>query len=105
LVGWGRSFWLAIKATIFTVLWMILGGIIIAVGIILFGEPNIINYLITLDFASLSALSMVKLIVSVISLIIGWIIIMFGAMASLIKVVTDESFEEVYRRRYSPPPY
>jgi len=84
---------------------MILGGVIIGVGIILFGDPNIINYIITMDFASLSALSMAKLIISIISLIIGWVIITFGAMASLIKVVTDESFEETYRRRYYPPPY
>ncbi|RLE60454.1 MAG: hypothetical protein DRJ32_02880 [Thermoprotei archaeon] len=109
MAGWGRSFWLAIKVIVFSILWSIIGGIIFYVGLLL-GGSSLITYLITMDFTSLSELNLASIIVGVILVAIGLFIISLGSLASVIKVTSDEGVNECYKMMYyrgtpgMPPP-
>ena len=111
LVGWGRSFVLAFKVLVYSIFWYIIGGILVGIGVYL-GGSEIIHYLQNTDISQLSisgflsgsGLSIFSLITSVLLIIIGSIIIGLGATASLIKVTSDASLEDVYRRRQPLPP-
>ncbi|MCD6457446.1 MAG: hypothetical protein J7K82_01220 [Thermoproteales archaeon] len=105
MVSWGRSFLLAVKVILFSIIWYIIGGIIIGVGVLLSGAS------LPRSLSDISAINIAGSIVALIVSAIGGIIIGLGATASLIKVTIDESVKEAWQTQYyyqsyqpTPPP-
>ncbi len=98
MVSWSRAFFLALKALIYAILWYIIGGILIFSGAWLAGLTIPLTPGMTTPRISYGVMS----IIGIILVLIGAITMMFGALASVIKVIADEVVSQ--RRSYQPPP-
>ncbi len=78
MASWGRSFILAIKAFIFSIVWMLIGGGLIFFGFSVGGGDMLLG-----DFDDPDAIT------GLIFLLLGYFILAFGSIASIIKVITD----------------
>jgi len=90
MVSWGTSFKIAVKAAIFGILWLIVGGLIAIIG----GGAALIAALQgggTIELAGLLGGGIIA--------IIGAIIAVFGYSASLIKFTIEGAEEEVLGKR------
>lgn len=86
-IGWGGAFGYALKYIVYTILWLIIGGIFIVAGSMMIGlsftsytsAPMNLNYIIS---------NVGKFITGIILIIIGWIIMFLGSMASYFKIMS-----------------
>ena len=90
MVSWGTSFKIAIKAAIFGILWLIVGGLIAVIG----GGAALMAALQGGGNAQLAGLLGGGVIA-----IIGAIVAMFGYSASLIKFTIEGAEEEVLGKK------
>ncbi|MEM3437825.1 MAG: hypothetical protein QXP55_04770 [Nitrososphaerales archaeon] len=98
MVSWGRSFKAALLLLVFTLLWVIVGGVIIFIGMLLIPSEAFFFNPITGSFG----INWGAIIGAVILWIIGYLIILLGVYASFFKVNTEIIVEEV--RKQPPPP-
>ena len=90
MVSWGRSFKIALKAFIFGILWLIVGGLIAILG----GGAAVIAAL-----RGGGTISLAGLIGGGFVAFIGAIIAAFGYSASLIKFTIEGAEEEVLGKK------
>ncbi len=108
MTGWGTAFKGALKIVVFTIIWAIIGGILIGVGA---GMAGIAPAYLTTT-AEHQAVGTTALIGGFILIIIGAALIGLGGLASFLKVSSEIYADEVlaksaYMRQYyqQPPQY
>ncbi|RLE92483.1 MAG: hypothetical protein DRN04_10130 [Thermoprotei archaeon] len=108
MISWGRAFVLAIKAIVYSILWYIVGGVLLFIGVGLMGTAYV-PFLYNIA----EGLGGLAFIVGVITVIVSLIIMGLGSIASLIKVSVDELGRIGYYQtttmsppapQYLPPP-
>ncbi len=104
LTGWGTAFKGALKIVVFTIIWAIIGGILIGVGAGMAGIAP--AYLTT---TQQQAVGITALIGGFILIIIGAALIGLGGLASFLKVSSEIYADEVlaksaYMRQYYQAP-
>ena len=87
VVTWGEAFSAAIRATLYTIVWYIIGGIIAGVGAALL-----------LGVIPLPLGGMAVTIIGSLIIIIGVIIILLGVLAAVLKVLSETVAQEVVER-------
>jgi hypothetical protein len=88
-VSWGRSFRAAVMLIVYSIVWVIVGGIFIIAGIILSAGSVTSMLGIFRGVPTIPSFSAGGLLVSVLLFVIGYLIVLFGTMASFFKVQTD----------------
>jgi len=108
MISWGRAFVLALKAVVYSILWYIIGGILLFVGASLMGMAYV-PFLYNIS----EGLGGLAFIAGGITIIASLIIMSLGSIASLIKVSVDELGRIGYYQstmtappapQYLPPP-
>jgi len=97
MIPWSRAFLLALKAIVYSILWIIVGTALIVVGLIFMGVPLSPQ---GMWGARLLAVSGIKALVGFALAVLGMFILAFGSLASVIKVAVDEAARILYRQRY-----
>jgi uncharacterized membrane protein len=101
LVSWGRSFKASLLLLAFTILWAIVGGVIMIAGMSLI-PPTGVFY--TDPWTGLPVINWGMMIGAIILWIIGYLIILLGVSASFFKVNTEIIVEELRKQTPPPPP-
>lgn len=111
MVSWGRSFVVALKIFLVTLIWYIIGAVIAILPTI--GVLSVIYYSLlsgtTPDVSTLQSTLLGSGIVIAVTVLIGTFIAVIGAIATSVKFITDEAVKEVRRGGYgyrpqTPPP-
>ena len=98
MVSWSRSFVVAIKIVVFSIVWAVVGVIISLIG-----SASVILALLTNPtafqgtFSSQTAFGIVLL-----TAIIGTIVTALGTIATVVKFTTDEAVKEVFSSYAAP---
>lgn len=111
MVSWGTAFKKAAVYVGFLILWSIIGGIFIGAGFMILGVLGLrmigslfggmglpFGYYAELPYLPQVAPEPVSLVVAVILIVIGYLIILFGTIATFFKIVAETTAEEVQRR-------
>ena len=104
MAGWGSAFATAFKIVIMSIVWAIIGIILIAIGISMMGMP-IMTTATQMPRPYFSGQAIVGLIVA----LIGYVILLLGTLASFLKYSAEYYAEEVRLRglgypQQGPPP-
>ncbi|MEM2910752.1 MAG: hypothetical protein QXO01_06795 [Nitrososphaerota archaeon] len=92
MVSWGTAFKKAIMYIVFLIIWGIIGGVIIGVGFAVGGisvQPGPFGVPIP---------TIANPLVSVAFIIVGYVIVILGMMATFFKILAEITAEEVERR-------
>ncbi len=106
MVSWGRSFIVALKILVVSLLWVILGSIIIVLPVI--GSIGMVMGAIQSGAQPSEVLDMLGGFMVLLSItgLIGGIIMTLGVIATYVKFIVDEAVDEMRKSTaYAPPPY
>ncbi|MCD6483477.1 MAG: zinc-ribbon domain-containing protein [Candidatus Odinarchaeota archaeon] len=98
MVSWSRSFMVAIKIVVFSIVWAVVGLIITLIG-----SASVILAILTNptafqgSFSNQAAFGIVFL-----TAIIGTIVTALGTIATVVKFTTDEAVKEVFSSNVAP---
>lgn len=104
-VSWGRAFRGAIMIVIYSVVWLIIGGVLIAFGYSMSVASSVSSILSGIGGSSFNQnYSAAGQYGGLVLVIVGIVIIMVGTYASVLKVQTDIFADEIEKRLKSAPP-
>lgn len=96
MIPWSRAFLLALKAVVYSVLWVIVGSSLIVLGLTLMGVPLTPQ---GMWGAGKLAISGARALAGLALMVMGLFILAFGSLASVIKVSVDEAARLLYEQR------
>ena len=116
MVSWSRSFVVALKIFLVTLIWYIIGiviAILPTIGVLSIISSSLLSGT-TPDISTLQSTLLGSGVIVTVAVLIGTFIAVIGAIATSVKFITDEAVEEVRRSGYygyrpqptpTPPPY
>jgi len=115
MVSWGRSFVVALKIFLVTLIWYIIGiviAILPTIGVLSMIFSSLLSGT-TPDISTLQSTLLSSGVIITVTVLIGTFIAVIGAIATSVKFITDEAVEEIRRSGYgyrprptpTPPPY
>jgi len=96
MVSWSTAFKKALLYVGFLIMWLIIGSVIFGVGFIVGGFG--VQEIQLGPFGSIPTPTMVNPLAFLVVVIIGYIVILLGTIATFFKIVAEITAEEVERR-------
>ncbi|MCL7387517.1 MAG: hypothetical protein LZ161_02780 [Thaumarchaeota archaeon] len=99
MVSWGTAFKKAMLYVGFLIMWLIIGGVIFGVGFIIGGFGIQVQEVQLGPFStSMPVPTMVNPLAFVIAVIISYIVVILGTIATFFKIIAEITAEEVERK-------
>ncbi|MEM1546262.1 MAG: hypothetical protein QXY40_00620 [Candidatus Methanomethylicia archaeon] len=113
MVSWSKAFRQAVLILVFTIIWGIIGGIIVLIGAFMTGESSriLLRSIMTEEYPIIEPTTISSIIpsttfmVGLIVMLIGFLIAILGYTATFIKYLTETIIDEVKPLPTPPQPY